>query len=73
MVPQPRAVVSSATVIIHELIRNSKQDKCAGETNDLLDEGCMAHRKRYFRNDHALEIPHGHGRRGGAKARDEAY
>jgi hypothetical protein len=72
MVPQPRAVDNSAAVIIHALIRNSKQDTWVGEI-DLVNEHCMAHRKGYFRNDHAPEIPHGHGRRGGAKARDRAY
>ena len=70
MVPQPRAVDDSAAVIIHALIRNLKQNAWVGEIDDLVNENCMAHRKGYFRNDHAPEIPHGHGRRGTAKARD---
>lgn len=53
MVPQPGAVDKSAAVIIHALIRNSKQDTWAGEIVDLVNECCMAHRKGYFRNDHA--------------------
>jgi hypothetical protein len=73
MVPQPGAVDNSAAVIIHAFIRNSKKDTWVGEIDDLVNEHCMAHRKGYFRNDHAPEIPHGHGRRGAAKARDRAY
>ena len=53
MVPQPRAVDNSAAVIIHALIRNSKQDTWVGQIDDLVNENCMAHRKGYFRNDHA--------------------
>ena len=57
MVPQPAAADKSAA-IIHALSRNSKQDTWVGEIDDLVNEGCMAHRKGYFRNDHAPEIPH---------------
>jgi hypothetical protein len=58
MMPQPGAVDNSAAVIIHALIRKSKQDTWAGEIDDFVNEQCMAHRKGYFRNDHAPEIPH---------------
>ena len=73
MMAQPGAADNNAAVIIHALIRNSKEDRWAGEIDDLLNEHCMAHRAGYFRNDHAPEMPHGHGRRGGAKTRDRAY
>jgi hypothetical protein len=73
MMPQPGAVDNSAAVSIHALIRNSKKDTWVGEVDDLVNERCMAHRNGYFRNDRAPEIPHGHGRRGGAKACDTAY
>ena len=72
MAPQLGAVDKSATSIIHALIRNSKQNTWVREIDDLLNQQCMAHRQRYCRNDHALEIPHGHGRRGGTKAHDRA-
>jgi hypothetical protein len=62
MVPQPGAADNNAAVIIHALIRISKHDTCAGENDDLVNEQCMAHRKGYYRNDHAPEYPHGHGR-----------
>ena len=55
MVPQPGAVDNSAAVIIHAPSRNSKQDLWVGEVDDLVSEYCMAHRQRYFRNDHAPE------------------
>jgi hypothetical protein len=70
MVPQPKAVDNSAAVIIQAFIRNSKQDTWVGEIDDLVNEHCITHRKGYFRNDHAPETLHGHGRRGGAKVRD---
>ena len=73
MVPQPGAVDNSAAISTHVLIGNSKKDPWVGEIDDLVNERCIAHRKGYFRNDHAPEIPHGHGRRGSAKARDRAY
>ena len=68
MVPQPEAVANSAAIIIHALIRNSKQDTCVGEIDDLVNEHCMAHRKGYSAMTMPPEIPHGHGRRGGAKS-----
>jgi hypothetical protein len=55
MMPQPGAVDNSAAVTIHALIRKSKQDTWAGEIDDFVNEQCMAHRKGYFRNDHAPE------------------
>ena len=45
MVPQPGVVDNSAAVIIHALIRNSKQDTWVGEIDEVVNEGCMAHRK----------------------------
>jgi hypothetical protein len=51
MVPHPRAVDNNAAVIVHAPSRDSKQ----GEIDDLVIAQCMAHRKGYFRNDHALK------------------
>ena len=68
MVPQPEAVDSSAAVIIHALIRDSKQETWVGEIDDLVNERCMAHRKGYSAMTMPPEMPHGHGRRGGAKS-----
>ena len=51
MVPHPRALDNNAAVIVHAPSRNSKQS----EIDDLVIAQCMAHRKGYFRNDHALK------------------
>ena len=45
MVLQPGAADNNAAVIIHALIRDSKQNTCAGEIDDLVIEQCMAHRE----------------------------
>ena len=53
MVPQP-TVDNSAAVIIHRLIRSSEEERWVDEFDDLVKQVCMAHRHRYFRNEHAL-------------------
>jgi len=45
MVLQPGAADNNAAVIIHALIRDSKQNTCAGEIDDLVNERCMTHRE----------------------------
>ena len=45
MVLQPGAADNNAAVIIHALIRDSKQNTCAGEIDDLVIARCMTHRE----------------------------